>query len=120
MSAPRTHPVGLAGLAVLGAAAVAAVAAGPARVLVRMLSVPLHERTWRVWVGTVNGVALLAVLALPVAALAVWALARRRGAAGDASARRTALAEVGIVYGTAPWVWLTMQPGSAPAGCPAA
>ncbi|MFT4263709.1 MAG: VanZ family protein, partial [Nocardioides sp.] len=42
------------------------------------------------------------------------ALARHRAARGaepDAAWRRS-LAEVGMVYGTVPWVWLTMLPGS--------
>jgi glycopeptide antibiotics resistance protein len=69
---------------------------------------------WHGWFGTYNGVALLAMLALPVAALVALALARRRLATGATSAWawRTALTEVGIVYGTVPWVWMTMLPGS--------
>jgi hypothetical protein len=49
-----------------------------------------------------------------LAALTVWALARRRRVTGTtpAWAWRTSLAEVGIVYGTVPWVWMTMLPGS--------
>ena len=67
---------------------------------------------WHDWFGTFTGVAALTVAALPVAALTVWALARRRIAAGAARAWawRRSLAEVGIVYGTVPWVWLTMLP----------
>ena len=67
---------------------------------------------WHDWLGTFTGVAALTVAALPVAALTVWALARRRIAAGAARAWawRRSLAEVGIVYGTVPWVWLTMLP----------
>jgi hypothetical protein len=66
------------------------------------------------WGFTVSGVVLLTVAALPVAALVAWALARRRRSAGATRARawRTSLAEVGIVYGTLPWVWMTMLPGS--------
>ncbi|TCO51337.1 VanZ like protein [Kribbella antiqua] len=69
---------------------------------------------WHGWLGTFNGVVLITVLALPLAALAVWALARRRRVTGvtAAWAWRASLAEVGIVYGTVPWVWLTMLPGS--------
>jgi hypothetical protein len=71
-------------------------------------------RGWHDLVLTFTGVALVAVAGLPVAALAVWALARRRRAAGATRswARRRSLAEVGIVYGTVPWVWMTMLPGS--------
>jgi glycopeptide antibiotics resistance protein len=57
------------------------------------------------WFGTFTGLALLTVVAIPVAALAVLLLARRRGA-------RTALAEVGMVYWTAPMLWMTMLPNS--------
>lgn len=66
------------------------------------------------WFGTYTGVALMTVAALPLAALTVWALARRRRAAGTAPPRawRTSVAEVGLVYGTLPWVWMTMLPGS--------
>jgi hypothetical protein len=71
-------------------------------------------RGWHDLVGTVNGVVLLTVAVLPLAALAVWALATRRRATGStrAWAWRRSLAEVGIVYGTVPWVWMTMLPGS--------
>jgi hypothetical protein len=68
---------------------------------------------WHGWVGTFTGVVLITVAVLPLAALAVWALARRRRAtATPAGAWRAALAEVGIVYGTVPWVWMIMLPGS--------
>ncbi|MCZ7428821.1 VanZ family protein [Micromonospora sp. WMMA1949] len=64
---------------------------------------------WHGWFGTINGVVLLTVAALPAAALVVWVLARRRG--GTRPAWRRSLAEVGIVYGTVPWVWMIMLPG---------
>jgi glycopeptide antibiotics resistance protein len=69
---------------------------------------------WHRWVGTFTGVALITVAVLPLAALAVWALARRRSVTGSspAWAWRTSLAEVGFVYGTVPWVWMTMLPGA--------
>jgi VanZ like family len=67
---------------------------------------------WHFWVGTFTGAALITVAALPVAALAVWALARRRSVTGTTPAWRMSLAEVGIVYGTVPWVWMIMLPGS--------
>jgi hypothetical protein len=71
-------------------------------------------RGWHDWVFTFTGVALMTVAVLPLAALAVWALACRRSVTGTtpAWAWRTSLAEVGIVYGTVPWVWMTMLPGS--------
>ncbi|MCX6398782.1 MAG: VanZ family protein [Propionibacteriales bacterium] len=60
------------------------------------------------------GVAVLAVVALPLAVATVWALARLRTSVGTAQAAawRRSFAEVGIVYGTVPWVWLTLIPGS--------
>ena len=68
---------------------------------------------WHGWVGTFTGVALITVAALPLAALAVCALARQRSVTANtpAEAWRMSLAEVGIVYGTVPWVWMTMLPG---------
>ncbi|MEU8264890.1 VanZ family protein [Micromonospora sp. NPDC048999] len=68
---------------------------------------------WHDWLGTFTGVALITVAVLPFAALTVWALARRRSVAGTrpAWAWRMSLAEVGIVYGTVPWVWMIMLPG---------
>ncbi len=66
--------------------------------------------------GTFTGVAVGAVAALPLAALAVWVLAGLRRGAGVAPALawRRSLAEVGIVYGTVPWIWLILLPGSTP------
>jgi hypothetical protein len=68
---------------------------------------------WHRLAGTFTGVVLITVAVLPLAALAVWALARRRIVTGTtpAQAWRMSLAEVGIVYGTVPWVWMTMVPG---------
>ncbi|RQW97617.1 VanZ family protein [Micromonospora inaquosa] len=68
-------------------------------------------RGWHGWFGTFNGVVLITMVVLPLAALAVWALTRRRRPAGSTSAWRTSLADVGIVYGTVPWVWMIMLPG---------
>ncbi|MEV6522945.1 VanZ family protein [Longispora sp. NPDC051575] len=67
---------------------------------------------WHGLFGTFTGVALLTVALLPVAVLVVWVLARRRRAAGTPGAWRLSLAEVGIVYGTVPWVWMILLPGS--------
>jgi hypothetical protein len=68
-------------------------------------------RDWQDLVGTITGVVVLTVAALPLAALVAWVLAHRRGATGTPSPWRRSLAEVGIVYGTAPWVWMIMLPG---------
>jgi hypothetical protein len=61
------------------------------------------------WFGTLTGVAVITVAALPLAVLTAWALARWRK--GTTSAGRHSLAEVGIVYGTLPWVWAVLAPG---------
>jgi VanZ like protein len=98
----------LATLAVLGAALATF---GSADRILKMLLMPLRRPGWHVLFGTFNGVVFLTVAALPLAAAAVWALAHRRGAAGAPSPWRRSLAEVGIVYGTAPWVWMIMLPG---------
>lgn len=52
------------------------------------------------------------LLALPVTALAVAALARWRTSRGTARsvAWRRSLAEVGAVAGTAPWLWMVFTP----------
>jgi hypothetical protein len=67
---------------------------------------------WHGCLSTANGVLFTMLVALPLAALVVWALARRRRAAGVTLAWRMSLAEVGMVYTTVPFVWLTMMPGS--------
>ena len=67
---------------------------------------------WQFWVGTFTGVVLITVAVLPLAALAAWALARRRSVTGTTPAWRMSLAELGIVCGTVPWVWMIMLPGS--------
>ncbi|WP_432423134.1 VanZ family protein [Streptomyces pseudovenezuelae] len=107
--ARRTRGAVILGLAVLGVLALAAL--GPLRMTPKMLFMPLHTPGWYVWFGTFNGVALITVTALPLAALTAWVLARRRRAAGVTSAWRLSLAEVGIVYGTVPWVWIILLPG---------
>ncbi|GAB2825557.1 hypothetical protein GCM10027176_32540 [Actinoallomurus bryophytorum] len=68
---------------------------------------------WHSVSGTFTGVVVITVAALPLAALVVWALAGRRRVTGTAPAWawRMSLAEVGIVYGTVPWVWMIMSPG---------
>jgi len=98
----------LAGLGVTGAA----VASLVLPLFVRSVPLVLHGG-WYAWVFTFNGVMLAMVAALPVSALVVWLLARRRRAAGaePAWARRASLAEVGMVHGTVPWVWLILMPG---------
>ncbi|MBC7268206.1 MAG: VanZ family protein, partial [Streptomyces sp.] len=67
---------------------------------------------WHGCLDTFNGVVLMTLVTLPLAVLVAWALARWRRAAADGSAWRRSLAEVGMVHGTVPFVWLTMMPGS--------
>ena len=67
---------------------------------------------WHGCVDTFNGVVLMTVVTLPLAALVVWALAGRRLAVGLTSAWPMSLAEVGMVHGTVPFVWMTLMPGS--------
>jgi hypothetical protein len=66
------------------------------------------------WLARYEVVVLLTIAALPVAAAGAWVLARRRRRTGStrAEAWRRSLAEVGLVHGTVPWVWLTLLPGS--------
>ncbi|GAA2422333.1 VanZ family protein [Streptomyces coeruleofuscus] len=74
---------------------------------------------WHGCFDTFNGVVLMTLVALPLAALVVWALARRRRAAGVTSAWRMSVAEVGMVHGTVPFLWLTMMPGGGAGTVPA-
>jgi hypothetical protein len=111
LSAPprRTRGIVLLSLAMLGLAGAAFVVRRPL-----MMSAPMcMAGRWHGCFDTFNGVVLMTLVALPLAALVVWALARVRRAAGVASAWawRKSLAEVGMVHGTVPFVWLTMMPG---------
>ena len=96
--------------------AVAALAVASAAFLVRrplMMSAPACSAgRWHGCFDTFNGVVLMTLVGLPLAALVVCALARRRTAAGAPSAWQVSLAEVGMVYGTVPFVWLVLMPGS--------
>jgi hypothetical protein len=64
--------------------------------------------SWHHLFGTFNGIVLLTVLALPLAALAGWALTvvHRRHSHSHPRPRRMALAEVGIVWTGCP-LWTT-------------
>ncbi|MEU8247681.1 VanZ family protein [Nonomuraea sp. NPDC048916] len=63
-------------------------------------------RTWELWGGVVTA----SILALPLSAAVIVLLARHRARAGHPSPMRTALADVGIVAGTLPWVWMILTP----------
>lgn len=116
LSAPpgRTRGIVLLGLAVLGVASAAYVVRRPL-----LMSAPrCMAGRWHGCFDTFNGVVLMTLVTLPLAVLVVWALARRRRAVGVTSAWRMSLAEVGMVHGTVPLVWLTMMPGSAAGAVP--
>lgn len=105
---PPLRRITLSGLAILGLASAAYVVRRPL-----MMSAPrCLAGHWHGCFDTFNGVVLMTLVALPVAALVVWALARRRMAAGVTSAWRLSLAEVGMVHGTVPFVWMVLMPGS--------
>ncbi|WP_433654358.1 VanZ family protein [Nocardia sp. CA-128927] len=55
--------------------------------------------TWEAW----GGVILATIAAIPLAAATAWWLARRHG-------WRAALCDVGMVVGTAPWLWMILTP----------
>ncbi|WP_426368320.1 VanZ family protein [Streptomyces sp. E-08] len=67
---------------------------------------------WHGCFDTFNGVVLMTLVALPAAVIVAWGLTLRRRAAGVAAAWRLSLAEVGMVHGTVPFLWLTMMPGA--------
>ncbi len=104
----RTRGIVLLGLAILGVASAAFVVRRPL-----MMSAPrCMAGRWHGCFDTFNGVVFLTLAALPLAVLVMWALARRRRAAGVASAWRMSVAEVGMVHGTVPFLWMTMMPGA--------
>ncbi|MER7515258.1 VanZ family protein [Streptomyces sp. NPDC126499] len=76
---------------------------------------------WHGCFDTFNGVVLMTLVTLPAALLVAGALARlRRGRGVDGSvAWRRSLAEVGMVHGTVPFLWLTMMPGGGAGVVPA-
>ncbi|MFD5142744.1 VanZ family protein [Streptomyces sp. NPDC058401] len=106
----RTLRTVLLALAALGLASVLYLVRG----MLFMAAPRCMAGRWHGCLDTFNGVVLVTLVAIPLALLLVWALARRRRGAGvDArSAWRISLAEVGMVHGTLPFVWMTMMPGS--------
>ncbi|MFB9359436.1 VanZ family protein [Actinoplanes nipponensis] len=103
----RTRRIVLLGLAVAGVAGVAFVLRRP----LLMAAPTCLAGRWHGCYDTENGVLLMMLVGLPVAALLAWVRARSRPAVGGAPAWRLSLAEVGLVYGTAPLVWITLMPG---------
>ncbi|MFJ8025383.1 VanZ family protein [Streptomyces sp. NPDC096311] len=117
LSAPprRARRIALLSLAILGMMSAAFVVRRPL-----MMSAPMcMAGRWHGCFDTFNGVVLMTLVALPLAALVVWALACRRRAAGVTSAWRMSLAEVGMVHGTVPFIWMTMMPGAGAGTVPA-
>jgi hypothetical protein len=107
-AAEVVRKVVLAGLAVLGLAGVAYVVRRP----LLMAAPACLAGHWHGCYDTENGVLLMTLAGLPAAALLAWALAvLRSGAARKRGADRDAVAEVGMVYGTVPFVWITLMPG---------
>lgn len=98
----------LLGLAVLGLAGALFVLRRPL-----MMSAPTcMAGRWHGCYDTFNGVVLMTLVTLPLAVLVAWVLACLRRAAGVPSAWRMSLAEVGMVHGTVPFVWMILMPGS--------
>ncbi|HEV7647702.1 MAG TPA: VanZ family protein [Actinophytocola sp.] len=110
LSAPsrRTRRIVLVSLVILGLAGAVFVVRRP----LTMSAPRCMAGRWHGCFDTENGVLLMMLVGLPLAGLVVWFLARRRRAAGLTSAWRMSLAEVGMVYGTVPFVWMTVMPGS--------
>jgi hypothetical protein len=62
------------------------------------------DQIYRNWLSD-RGAVIGTLVGLPLAALAVWLIHRRRG-----GPLRYAIAEVGMVFGTLPWLYLTLRP----------
>jgi hypothetical protein len=63
---------------------------------------------YQVW----GQVIIATVLALPLAAFLAFLLARHRDRRGHPFPRRTAVADMAVVAGTAPWIWMILMPGT--------
>jgi hypothetical protein len=103
----RTRRIVLISLAILAMAAVAFALQRP----LLMAAPRCLAGRWHGCYDTENGVLLMMLVGLPFAALLAWPQARVRRTPRGASACRVSLAEVGMIYGTVPWVWITMMPG---------
>ncbi|MET7425973.1 VanZ family protein [Dactylosporangium sp. NPDC005555] len=106
-SSRRTGRIVLLSLAAAGLACAVYVARMP----LTMAAAPCLAGRWHGCYDTENGVVLVTLAGLPAAVLVAWLLAYRRRAAAGTSAWRMSLAEVGMVHGTVPFVWMTMMPG---------
>ncbi|MGV9238924.1 VanZ family protein [Streptomyces nigra] len=97
------------GAAVLGVAAVLFLLRRP----LMMTAPTCMAGRWHGCYDTFNGVVLMTLVTVPLAVLAAYALAWRRQKRGVPAAWRLSLAEVGMVHGTVPFVWLVLMPGAA-------
>ncbi|WP_219501464.1 VanZ family protein [Nonomuraea ceibae] len=70
------------------------------------------RQTWVLW----GNVIIAGTFALFFGVLAIMLLARRRARRGHPAPLRTALADVGIVVGTAPWIWMILTPATGQEG----
>jgi VanZ like family len=104
---PRLRRTVLLVLAILGLASTLFVLRRP----LMMAAPTCMAGRWHGCLDTMNGVLLMTLATVPLSGLAAWALTRHRQAAGVTSAWRLSLAEVGMVHGTVPLVWLTLMPG---------
>ncbi|MET9339463.1 VanZ family protein [Nonomuraea sp. NPDC003804] len=69
-------------------------------------------QTWDLW----GHVIIAGLLGVPLAVLAALALTRARRRRGHPAPARTAVADVGIVAGTAPWIWMILTPAGGRSG----
>ncbi|WP_326660965.1 VanZ family protein [Streptomyces sp. NBC_00385] len=111
----RVRGIVLIGLAVLALT----VAVFPMRRMLWMAAPRCMAGRWHGCYDTFNGLVLMTLVALPLSLLVVWVLARIRRAADGTSPWRMSLAEVGMVHGTAPFLWMTLMPGAQPGAAPA-
>jgi hypothetical protein len=109
LSAPprRTRRIVVPALAILGLAGAAFAVRRP----LLMAAGACMAGRWRGCFDTENGVLLMMLVGLPLAVLVAWVLAHLRRAVEGTSAWRISLAEVGLVYGTVPFLWMTLMPG---------
>lgn len=70
---------------------------------------------WRMW----GHIILFSLLAAPVVLLTAYLMARQRASSGMPHPFRTAFADVLMVAGTLPWLWMILTPGACtiPEGC---
>ncbi|MDI2132583.1 VanZ family protein [Yinghuangia seranimata] len=69
------------------------------------------RRVWELWGGVLTGWALVGVPLLCVAAVVLFRLRLRRGVPRPVALRHT-VAEVAMLVGTLPWLWMVLTPTS--------